>query len=55
MAAVIFLVARRSLRSQRVFRDRRNSLDSFSDDEIYLFFKLGPSSDAEKKFQKICF
>lgn len=41
MAAVIISRRlRRSLRRQRVFRDRRNPLDSFSDGELYEAFRF---------------
>jgi len=41
MAAIIISRRiRRSLRRQRVFRDRRNPLDSFSDGELYEAFRF---------------
>ena len=40
MAAVIVRRIRRSLRRQRVFRDRRNPLDLMDDDELYVAFRF---------------
>jgi hypothetical protein len=39
-AVIIARRIRRSLRRQRVFRDRRNPLDSFSDGELYDAFRF---------------
>jgi len=39
-AIVVSRWIRRSLRRQRVFRDRRNPLDSFSDEDLYAAFRF---------------
>lgn len=40
MALVRLMLIRRALRRDRVFRDRRNPLDSFDDNELYDSFRF---------------